>query len=261
MKDKKRILIVGTSHSQSTCRRTADSDIEIIKANRWHDYFKTQLGYEVLNISHSACSPHQQLYVLQDYMHNNPGETFDLAILEGRVIESNFNVPFDQYADFSQGIPAWQHWSSDDVAFQSEHKGQLPISRIQAQDFSKGKKFKYHRYAPFFVDYSSSMQHAIDTFSCNYAICQYMATFSKHVRFVSWGGNPDTGTELLEFGHRLLKDFLFTSADDNHWPSIDWDKFNISDSHYCHCGHLNILGNSAAWHSVILPEVESIFNV
>ena len=74
--NKKRVLIIGTSHSESTCVTYDEpNNVQYLQNSdrnlRWHDYFKTEYDCEVVNLSKAAVTAQGQLFATYNYFLDN----------------------------------------------------------------------------------------------------------------------------------------------------------------------------------------------
>jgi len=223
--NKKRILIVGTSHSESTCETHDDIGhiqyLQNMGELRWHDYFHTEYDYEVINISKSAISAEGQLLMVQSYFHDHPDSQFDLCIIEGRSLELNMAIPLPS-------IEVMQHPTNSDIKSQISGIGFDYLNDIENEKIWKYGTLDKHRwnhqsqyelithmgpdsdqrlsdYLPWYLSYMGSALHATHTWGCNVAMITFLERYCQSVQFFAWSSTDlYLNTYLHEMGERLI---------------------------------------------------------
>ena len=238
----KRILIVGTSHSVSLC---ADYDSGLLPANtRWIDYFVTELGYEVINLSMGGCTAQQQFLALYHYLEDHPTEKFDFVIIEGRSIDVRISVP-NQAVDTEhwENKEYYEHW------LDPSHKWKelYPIVRGTTKFFERFKPNLINWY----VEYVYSTQHLIDNVSCNLAMCTLAKQFAPHVFFFSLSDEFHISEKNYNMYNNIAKNILQDYLlDDTHYfkfaPMGDFKK----ELYFCACGHYNVEGSKILYNKI-----------
>lgn len=259
----RRVLIIGTSHSQATCAYDAVNNGTpiVYRDGRWHDYFKVDYGWETISLSQSAVSPQQQLETLSTFIKDNPDERFDLVIIEGRSMESNASYPDvnASWTDWTKGgMNAWQF-----VKENPEKMGDPPYhtKRKNAGQILEDHATKF--YANWFSDYLLSYQHALDTFAINRAMASLASDISDHVRFMALGSTtafpPDH--PVYDMMEQFMGQYKFKTFKGMQFPALDNGVlFNYNEEKYkCQCHHMNKLGHVTFWNTLVKPEVEDIF--
>jgi hypothetical protein len=226
------------------------ADTEYLKHDeRWHDYFKSEFGYEVVNISMSGCTVQQQVLAVYAYFQDNPGAHFDLAIVEGRGMEGTvsepmhfiggppydiLNHPAEDLYEFKLYYEKWLDSAVDRVNYS-------PITALppdHSYDYQK-------RYMAWYIEYVYSMNHAVDTWSANVTLCDYISRYSDIVKWFSWSYSQDDVTDLkLQIGKDLLSEYVID------WPMLndieDIGTYDVS----CDCGHFNPEGHKMVWEQI-----------
>lgn len=243
----KRVLIIGTSHSEANCQRQDNEPIEIVREGRWHDYFKDH-GWEVVNISRGGCSTQMQFMATASYFHDNPDAHFDLALVEGRSMETNVSIPTSfTYAELNHG-DFYKHWLDDHPTKKGD------VSTLINADSHFIEKFP--EYQGWYADYVHSLTHATDLWAANYALCSLISkyatvvkwfTFSASMKFVVNPNQPQ-----ITLGYDIMKDYILEDT----WPWINFD--NMPDDAYCYCKHLNEKGHKIFWDDYIFPRIKKI---
>lgn len=253
----KKVLILGTSHSQATCANNGELP-RVFHSGRWHDYFHDDLGWEVVNLSRSSITAQQQMELLLKYFSDNPGQRFDLAIVEGRGLESNSSMPGQENQD-----NLWE-W-----ILRNPDEGEAPyeVDRITPGESRITKRTE--KFLPWYAEYIMSMQHAIDVYSVNRAMCTYLDNFCENVRYICVGTStaiPDNHKNY-QLGKQLLSEYIFkTQPTINNqkvdvWPALNNPDFFHQDErkYLCDCNHMNLTGHKYFWENLIKPEVKNIF--
>jgi hypothetical protein len=260
---KKRAFIVGTSHSESSCKR--DGKIEVMLENRWHDNLKTQHGYEVVNFSRAGCTVQQQFMSVVKYFQDNPDETFDLVIVEGRNIETAVSTPEQEWGEYvtpdymyakrpPKSEDIWRIWlDNPDMSIQKKYHW-LPITPMDPDMRVRPQ------YMNWYLDYVHSYNHMTDTWSCNYALCNFLQQRSKKVFWYTHNVSQDLTDpdhEYNVFGKFIMKDFLMDPS--SKLPAFVFDLHDggpMTDEDYCECKHLNESGHKKLWNEIIYPLIK-----
>ena len=233
----KKALILGTSYSVSMCHgHKSTVDGVRLMSGRWHDYLKTEYGYEVTNISQAGTTPAMQLAALLLYLEQNPEERWDIAILEGRNIEYSMSMVIPQQ-DTDGGI----------IESNKEYGTFIP----QFRDYQVEKPKKYqHRLLnekaiqKYALSYFNSPLQSIDTYSVNLAILTVLETVSTNVRFFTVDCPSRSHVYDRKWFNILLKKWLIVDGT----PYTD----------YCQCRHPNLKGHYHIWKTYIKPNLLEI---
>lgn len=256
----KKVLILGTSHSQATCANDGETPM-VFHSGRWHDYFADDLGWEVTNLSRSSITAHQQLEVITKYFIDNPDVHFDLAILEGRSMETNSSMPQEDAEYDNNTLWQWMLESPD------ESEAVYAVDRMTPGETKPNQRTA--RFLPWYSEYLMSMQHAIDVFSINLAMLNILQRHSDNTRWFCIGANssiPDDH-KTYNLGKYMLSEYLFKTTPVIDGQSVDlWPALhNPSFYQYreqdfkCDCNHMNLRGHKYLWDNLIKPEVQHIF--
>ena len=232
-----KILVVGTSHSESSCAG-ANASGRLEFPDRWHDYLITQLGHQVTCFAKSGCTVQQQLDAVNSYLVEHPDFHWDLVLVEGRSINPVVSYPvrkIKNLPDIQQATNQhrYQHWLDGDDAHKSRQYfdfwNQSPHAQQSAPEW-------YHHYA-------LSRLHAVDVWSANLALCQILARRSSNVRWFSLHCSELADPEHLELGKNLLGPYLMPDA----WPELSVAR---KTEWLCDCRHFNKKGNQELWQAV-----------
>lgn len=252
----KRVLIIGTSHSAGSCEGYHDDTDFLHYDERWHDYFKSEYGYEVVNLSMSGCTVQQQMIAVYAYFKDNPDARFDLAIVEGRSMESTVADPIHWYNgppevafedhprndvhNFNVYYRAWL--DTADVRIANRRSGYSPMTSMQPTLSYPEQS----RLMPWYLEYTFSMLHATEQWSVNLALCSYLTKFVNSVKWFAWSYSYNEVTELkMDIGKDMLKSYLFEDG----WPEISPEMKEISklSDVDCDCHHWNPKGHRLVW--------------
>lgn len=240
----KRVLIVGTSHSEATCVREPDGPIERMISGRWHDYFKNY-DCEVVSLARAGCTVQQQFLTTFAYLQDNPDARFDIAIVEGRSLETNITIPVDINL-----------FSGDKLPYEHMYGRWLTEKTTSQEILAHADSFKIQEYpelVDYFTSYVFSFQHAIDQWTSNYALCSMLKTVSSTVKWFAYSQakkyniNPDT--REIKIGKDIMREFLFNDG----WPIVGMP---TDKQYFCDCGHMNEIGHSYFWYNQIYPRVK-----
>ena len=260
----KKVLIVGTSHSAASCTRQENPNyIERINKGRWHDYFTTDLSYNVTLIARSGTTPQDQLMTVIAYMADNPHETWDLCIIEGRSIEDTINIPWQRIHDESNPeVSSWEDFyymyqDRDDDYIDRKH---MPFYNKSATSESINDDFKEKSVLPWAINYVESVNQAIDTYGCNRAIISKIEERCQVVKFWIYSHalsfHNDTKFNLhRKFGEELLGKWLLFGND---WIYNADMLLDLQDDELCECGHPNEAGHKRIWKELIKPRIGNL---
>lgn len=224
-----KILIIGTSHSDGSCKKEDGTERIAIK-DRWQHY----LGHEVETLAKSGVTSQQQFYVLWHYLLDNREASWDYAIIEGRHINSvdgSFPRPMAKNTNIANFASNESHkdfynfWQTDDP--QTDTTKQLfPFSGMQ--DF---------RDTEWYTEYAMSPLHWTDNYTCVLAMCSLLMERCKDVLFLPWVWNKHHETHKQNiWAKELLKKHIVEEV----WPALTRLESmpDLADNkHQCLCGH------------------------
>lgn len=239
----KKVLIVGTSHTEATCVRNQGEDVSILYSNRWHDY----IDADVTKLARSGCTSQEQLIVIQKYFEDNPDLKFDLAIIEGRGNELNMPTPYvyENIVDWNRdknkpNLPYYQWWL-DHIP---DHMLYQPISPL---DYTNLKSKTYKKYYDYMLDYTQSFKHIVDNWTANLSMCKFLEAYCNKVKWFTLH-NQDWGQRSFEYD--LIKDYLIEDT----WPH--YNIFDYPDEYFCTCRHMNEKGHRYFYDTFIKNVIE-----
>lgn len=241
----KRVLVVGTSHSEATCQYEKNGTYERLKGNRWQDYFEEH-DCEVTTIARAGTTVELQYMAVHAYFQEHPDITFDLAIIEGRSMETTISMPGTVETDKLVYSSFWKRYDTSLTVKEYEQREVLAVDSERIQDTPN--------FVPYYVEHVFSLNHAVNTWSTNYALCSLIATRAGVVKWFAFSNsaefaeNPNHRHMLL--GKDILRDFIFS---DELWPTID---FQSNKEDLCECKHLNERGHARFWKEKIYPNVK-----
>lgn len=242
----KRVLVIGTSHSEATCRTAEDSNIERITDGRWHDYFK-KYGCEVTSLARAGCTAQQQLLAVHSYLQMNPDERWDFAIVEGRALETNVSVP-------SLGLKYDANKSAYEYNYLRWQTELHATSQLNIQNIDPVRINEYPEWKGYYTDYVFSYHHALDVWSTNYALCSLLDTVTDNVKWFTFNlakqFKQDSTLREMLLGKDLMSNYIL----DDSWPSISTP---LGEKYYCHCGHMNLMGHADFWNNHVYPRVKN----
>ena len=252
----KRALIVGTSHSEGACRDKPGTPSKRLSSGRWHDYLKTDHGYEVVNMSRSNCTAQQQLVTVMSYFMDNPHERFDLCIVEGRSIDGTVSQPQPWITGISGEHTIkdrYSYWILDSKYKINTNKFADVFGVMSSQSDNRVPE-----YMPYYVDYVHSFQRVIDTWGSNFAMCKYLDQFCDVVRFHTHTTSKEYENiehEFHNYGWELMKPYC-----ENKQVMVQLDLDYGDEEHQfhlvndrCGCKHFNEKGHRKLWYNVLYP--------
>jgi len=278
----KKVLVVGTSHSQAVCKNRDDRINRILLRDRWFDHLHEHWDVEILKLAKSGCSPEEQLISVYNYTKMNPDSYWDLAIIEGRSVQVGVSSPKrnimgfplnnddrDDF-DFEMGITPspWPYYTWTDSWCQTYVDS--GYSKHELRNFSYADRIDTHncdgvnfQHKPYLrdwmIDYTNSYLHSIHVWSTNRAMCELLNKHSKHVTWFSF----DCGDDLMDPHHpynTMAHDFIgdYYLLDSQNTPHIHWEwdeKWGDWNDQKCDCGHLNEEGHRRLYMQHIYPNI------
>ena len=258
----KNILVIGTSHSEATCLRDKnDSCIEMLVSGRWHDYFKTDYGYNVTKLARAGCTVQQQFFVVSKFLKDNPELNYDFAIIEGRGLETTISLPGKVVEGYNKNDPVldeyyYRRWTVDESKFKSEFNTwnyKLEYDEFSAVSSGGISQNSFSQYQAYYADYVFSWQHAVDSWSANLALCKLLNSRCDQVKWFTLHNESTENFDLsnfIDYGETIMSDYIL----DDTWPQIDRTEFE--DEYYCACGHFNEMGHEKLWYEYIKPRIQ-----
>ena len=260
----KKVLIIGTSHSAASCTRAENPEyIERMNKGRWHDYFKTELSYDVTLIARSGTTPQDQLMTVIAYLADNPHETWDLCIIEGRGIENTINMPWQKILDdYNPEISSWKDFyymyqDRDDDYIDRKH---MPFYNKSVTSESIKDDVKEKSILPWAINYVESVNQAIDTYGCNRAIISMIEERCPIVKFWIYSHiekfrTDDKFSLHRKFGEELLEKWFLFGKD---WVCNVDELLDLQDNETCECGHPNEAGHKRIWKELVQPKIGNL---
>jgi len=254
-----KVLIIGTSHTEASCRRHKDDNhVERMMQGRYHDYFKTEFGWETTVIAQGGVTPQAQLYAVTAYFADHPDEKWDLCLFEGRNIETTVMIPHGN--DLTKpSPPTWDemyHRFVDKDYYHKDYEYPFYCLTIGTEKFDNGGVF--HQYTHWADNYVLTPNQMLDFFGCNRAIISLVEERCPIVKFWVFShpfevlrNDPDYQF-IKPFGEQILgKYFLF----DDPWKNVD-----VPMDMRCTCNHPNEQGHKWMWDNVIKPATLKIID-
>lgn len=231
------ILVVGTSHSESSCAG-ANASGRLEFPDRWHDYFQTELGHSVTCFAKSGCTVQQQFDAINSYLQDHPESYWDLVIIEGRSMNPTVSYPGAKIKnlpklDIVENKHRYHHWLDGDDAHKSR----------QYFDFWNQSPHSDINVLQWYDQYVLSKLHAVDVWCANLALCSLLGRHALHVRWFSLHHSELADAEHLSLGQHLLAPYLLPDA----WPELSIPR---QAEWLCDCRHFNVKGNQVLWQAV-----------
>jgi hypothetical protein len=238
---KKRILILGTSHSVGICTGMPADRLPL--GTRWHDYFKTDFDCEVVNLSLGGCTSHQQFLALYYYFCDHK-DRFDLILIEGRTIDTRISIPKRIETNAWNSADYYSHWLEESHIWKDDY----PIHRGSLTYFKK-HKLKYNEW---YVDYVHSFQHLIDSIAVNLSICKLAEQYSDAVFFFTitteFFVDDKNYNEYNKISIDMMNQYLLDSTSYFNFKPLD--KFKNDANIKCECEHYNIEGSKILYNEI-----------
>ena len=262
------ILIIGTSHSVSSCKRKPiigkwpDSDMgrnDIMLEGRWQDLLGEHYGVDVFTLARSGVSIEDQIDKVHLYSQMNHEKRYDLAIVEGRTMQNSIGAPIqlDDSVDTTPCKEAYMHWTDEFKKLNGERPN--PLNQINTL-YSNHVQKEYKKYGPWFVDYVDSYLQAVQVWSMNLALCTLLDAFCDKVLWYTFNGthSVDKFHPLNTMGYEFLKKYaLFTQ--DTYFAGADTGLDEDPDYKYhCYCNHLNELGHKMLFNKILKPRLDEL---
>ena len=252
----KRALVLGTSHSVASCspKRNVKKTTTLFKG-RWHDYLKTELGYEVDVLARSGVSTGGMFYALSNYLADNPEKTWDLILIEGRSIEATFDYPVtsQSHVDANNYIHAYHRFFPKNV--ESHEYEPYPFKCGSVYAYASYKEFQHQ--IPYLVDYAQHPVHLNNVLAHNLAMCHLASTRSPVVKFF-------VQSHVKHFFQKWdhYRELTYTTMGEFMLRGDKWAQNMIlpdpEENYTCGCGHCNEKGHEYIWRMYILPELLKI---
>lgn len=269
----KNMLVIGTSHSESSCQRVPGGSIEKFMVERWFDFIQQEYNIDdVVNLSRSNCTVDQQFAMIYNYFKINPEKRFKYCIIEGRAVESTVSTP-NHVNNLSDHVDPNSFESVEDLyySWSDEYRRSREIGTIPKKFFDRfdvmdsrvtqddGVKFFYNDW---YADYAHSYLHCFQHWSANLAMIKFLEKYCEKVIWYSFSTSknfhdPQHPMNLL--AKELIGDWsMFDKDDEKYFPVIQWDE-TYSEPQYntrCECGHLNENGMRKFFYEKLKPRLD-----
>lgn len=241
-----RILVVGTSHSDGSCKKEDGTERIAIK-DRWQHH----IGHEVETLARSGATSQQQFYALWNFLLDNPNATWDYVIIEGRHINSvdgsypkpsSKNIDITKFDGDDNHNDFYNFWQCDD-----------PETNIRKQLFAFSSMQNY-RDTNWYVEYAMSPLHWVDNYTCIHSMCKLLEEKCKDLLFIAWSWNKhDAVNKQILWAGKLLEKYI----DETVWPALATREAmpNLNEEVECLCGHWNETGQK-----IIADKVKEIIS-
>ena len=230
-----KILVIGTSHSDGSCKKEDGTERIAIK-DRWQHH----LDHEVETLAKSGATSQQQFYALWHYLLDNREAGWDYAIIEGRHINSvdgSYPRPISKKIDISYFSSNGEYWNeASHKDFYSFWQTDNPQTDLNKQLFAfQGMQGLTE--TEWYAEYAMSPLHWVDNYTCILAMCNILMERCKDVIFLPWTWNKHYETHKQDIWARtLLKKHIVKEV----WPAFTRLEAmpDLGDNkHQCLCGH------------------------
>lgn len=230
-----KILVVGTSHSDGSCKKENGTERIAIK-DRWQHH----LGHDVETLARSGATSQQQFYALWHYLLDNKEARWDYAIIEGRhmnSVDGSFPRPMAKNKNIENFASDGEWWDSathkDFYDFWQTDNPETDTTK-QLFAFSGMQNFRDTKW---YAEYATSPLHWTDNYTCNLAMCNVLMERCNDVLFLSWTWNKHHETHKQNaWAGELLQRYISIET----WPALTNLKVipELEDKkHECLCGH------------------------
>ena len=225
--DKKKLLIIGTSHTVGSC----DSH-QLPVTQRW--FANLYEHYDVDVFARSGVTAQHQVYAFMRYLLDYPDKHWDSIIIEGRqlgTLDISYPEPTGNLSLLgSQDNPAFYDMF---IKPKSQWKGTflLPFTNISKNTMVPNKEW--------YEAYVHSDLHFTDNYSANLALCEMAAKRCDKILWWSYSNSKNIEKYWMDWAYTLLKDY----TDEDIWPTPGAHGFVIEEHEQCGCGHYNLMGN------------------
>lgn len=268
---KKKILVIGTSHTYGDCV-SWDEKRRFTDSNKWSDLLGADYDVDVL--AYSGATAVNQFYIAIQYFIENPDLRYDLAIVEGRGIDTN--VCFDEIKNNGYhktleelqrkkmtAVQAWQtkndnHADKGDFAMTCA----TPFARENLSNIDNGPIKDY------LIGYTGTMKHAMDNYSVNAAMCAYLEKFCNTVKWFTVSTiatKLDMREQITQLATAMMDKYTFTHTGIScvvaglSLEKMGMDINNNLRQWLCACSHFNEQGHIQLYNRFVRPEIENIF--
>lgn len=262
MTSKKKILIVGTSHTAGDCtdpddmptkkfnafatQEGRDAYIEEVKywrrnhlppEQRWWQGINEK--YDVTTFCNSGASAQEQYYYLTKWLEKNPDLKFDAAILEGRMpMPLSVAVP-ERGGNWLREIDDLCQWTAEQPIVDFDLIGEFRVEFL-----SKARKDNLNSYQDWYEHYILSDLGIIEVVGSCIATCKILESVANKVAFISYTSHHATEMSQRYLMWTLQKQWGIDAL----WPSYAIKSFAAmdldQDDYRCPCGHQNAQGNA-----------------
>lgn len=225
--DKKKLLIIGTSHTVGSC----DSH-QLPVTQRW--FANLYEHYDIDIFARSGVTAQHQVYAFMRYLLDYPDKHWDSIIIEGRqlgTLDISYPEPTGNLSLLgSQDNPVFYDMF---IKPKSEWVGRflLPFTNMSKHKMVPNKEW--------YESYVYSDLHFTDNYSANLALCEIAAKRCDNILWWSYSNSKSIEKYWMDWAYTLLKDY----TDEDIWPTPGAHGFAIEAHEQCGCGHYNLMGN------------------
>lgn len=254
----KKVLVIGTSHSEGSCDDLYDGYLK--KGQRWHDYINSELGAEVTLLAREGTTTFQQFIAVSSYFYENPDAYFDLVLLEGRLAEYTVDIPYEQThwleTDNDPGVNVDLTWFGErynrfldrDVrqGARDNREHQLITSVSPNFTYAIEPASRRKMFEGWMAEYMNSDMNFLTAVMGNISIMNIVKKHTKTAKFFCFIGNI-LENEIEELFAYHMADYIIPDLYPTAINSYDVNQENYPN-HFCPCNHLNNLGiEELAW--------------
>lgn len=279
----KRVLIIGTSHSEATCgMRQPDGSMPIKDlpvGSRWFDYFEKEYDVEITKLARGGCTVLDQYHILMCYLKDNPDAHWDVALIEGRGTEPSFDIPvpsrdknskknlhlrrldenrlyYDMWLD-----PEYREYEG---GFEAVPWGRISPHDYDDEDINHNHDCDRHYLPALMAEYSLSDLHHMHTLAINHALCELVNTRATKTKWFTTYFRRFQYFDIVNKYLNTMGDFILDKEDFKNHPqtslshSTSLSRDQVAELK-CDCGHMSEKGHQLFWELVIKPRVQKWF--
>lgn len=230
------ILIVGTSHTAGYFLLDG-KEYTLPEKERWFGELLT--GNEITVIGFPGITSQQQVWVVNDYIKNNPTKHFDAAVLEGRLPYSRTaSIPYANLEDHESPVGLEFH--------------------TMAVDHKHVNRNVRHIFEPWLENYVINELSTIDIIASNNLTCDMLSTISKKVCFISASGfmGDANNHKYYPYSLMLFDKYGIPKISQNYYQFCEEGNHSVPSKYLYECHHLNRDGNKIVQDAITSALIE-----
>jgi hypothetical protein len=223
------LLIIGTSHTSGYFLLDG-REHTLPEQDRW---FGKLLHNDITILGFPGITAQQQVWLVNEFLKNNPDKTFDAAILEGRLPHSRTaSIPYANIED--RESPAGLEFHTMSV----DHK-------------NVNRKVR-HIFEPWLENYVVNELSTIDTIASNNLTCDMLASIAKKVCFISASGFMGDANDhkYYPYSMMLFEKYGIHKISQNYYRFCEDETESVPSKYLYECHHLNKDGNTIVQSSI-----------